>query len=155
MGGAEPGNIAIWLPLAVAAAPVLATITIHALAVSATVTFIRWQRSLGYVGASFIVDVIIVTVAIHVLLMAHLFEIGVWAMLFVLCGEFDAFALAYDHSAVNYTTLGYGNVIMTPSWRLLGPLEAANGMLLFGVSTAIIFTVIQRLLYARFADLRG
>ena len=85
---------------------------------------------------------------------AHLLEIGVWAALFMFCGEFRAFATAYDHSAVNYTTLGYGNVIMSPSWRLLGPLEAANGMLMFGVSTAIIFTVIQRLLHARFADLR-
>lgn len=44
-------------------------------------------------------------------------------------------------------------MIMTPSWRMLGPLEAANGMLMFGVSTAIIFAVIQRLIQARFADL--
>jgi hypothetical protein len=43
---------------------------------------------------------------------------------------------------------------MTPSWRLLGPLEAANGMLMFGVSTAMIFAVIQRLIQARFLDLR-
>jgi hypothetical protein len=43
---------------------------------------------------------------------------------------------------------------MTPSWRLLGPLEAANGMLMFGVSTAIIFAVMQRLIEARFVDLR-
>src|SRR5262245_49628393 len=153
--GTEPGEIAIWLPLAVAAGAILGTISIHALAVSATVAFVRRERRLGHAGASFVIDMIIVTAAIHIVLVAHLFEIGVWAMLFVLCGEFNAFALAYDHSAVNYTTLGYGNVIMTPSWRLLGPLEAANGMLLFGVSTAIIFTVIQRLLYARFADLRA
>jgi hypothetical protein len=57
--------------------------------------------------------------------------------------------MAYDHSAVNYTTLGYGNVVMTPKWRLLGPLEAANGMLLFGVSTALIFAVILRILQVR------
>jgi hypothetical protein len=43
---------------------------------------------------------------------------------------------------------------MSPSWRLLGPLEAANGMLMFGVSTAMIFTVIQRLVEARYVDLR-
>jgi hypothetical protein len=43
---------------------------------------------------------------------------------------------------------------MTPSWRLLGPLEAANGALMFGVSTAIIFAVMQRLIEARFVDLR-
>ena len=50
---------------------------------------------------------------------------------------------------MNYTTLGYGNVIMTPAWRALGPLEAANGMLLFGVSTALIFAVIQRIIQTR------
>jgi hypothetical protein len=155
MGGTEPGGIEIWLPLAVGAGAMLATITIHALAVSATVTFVRRERRLGHAGVSFVADTIIVTVAVHIVLVAHLFEIGVWAIIFVLCGEFPSFAVAYDHSAVNYTTLGYGNVIMSPSWRLLGPLEAANGMLLFGVSTAIIFTVIQRLLYARFADLRA
>jgi hypothetical protein len=50
--------------------------------------------------------------------------------------------------------LGYGDLIMTPSWRLLGPLEAADGMLMFGVSTALIFAVIQRLIQDRFADLK-
>lgn len=52
-------------------------------------------------------------------------------------------------------TLGSGNVVMTPSWRVLGSLEAASGMLMFGVSTAMIFAVIQRLIQTRFADLRG
>ena len=154
MSASGPAEMAMWLPLAVSAGAMLATIIIHALAVTGTVTFVRRERRLGHAGASFLADAMIVTVAIHIVLAAHLLEIGVWAMLFVLCGEFPAFSLAYDHSAVNYTTLGYGNVIMSPAWRLLGPLEAANGMLMFGVSTAIIFTVIQRLLYARFADLR-
>jgi hypothetical protein len=83
-----------------------------------------------------------------------LVEIALWALLFKICGEFPDFGAAFDHSAVNYTTLGYGDVIMTPSWRLLGPLEAANGMLMFGVSTAMIFAVILRLIQARFLDLR-
>jgi hypothetical protein len=43
---------------------------------------------------------------------------------------------------------------MTPSWRLLGPLEAADGMLMFGVSTAMIFAVILLLIQIRFVDLR-
>jgi hypothetical protein len=43
---------------------------------------------------------------------------------------------------------------MSPAWRLLGPVEAAAGMLMFGVSTALIFTVIHRMLQARFPDLR-
>jgi hypothetical protein len=55
---------------------------------------------------------------------------------------------------VNYTTLGYGDVIMSPAWKLLGPIEAADGSLMFGVSTGMIFAVILRLMKTRFADLR-
>jgi hypothetical protein len=51
--------------------------------------------------------------------------------------------------------LGYGDIIMTPSWKLLGPLEAADGALMFGVSTAMIFVVIVRLMQAHFSDLRS
>jgi hypothetical protein len=96
----------------------------------------------------------IVALVISFVFVAHLLEIAVWAVLFLLCGEFPEFGAAYYHSAVNYTTLGYGDVIMTPLWRLLGPLEAANGMLMFGVSIAIIFAVMQRLIEARFVDLK-
>ena len=95
----------------------------------------------------------IVAVAISFALAAHLVEIGVWALLFMICGEFLEFATAFDHSAVDYTSLCYGNVVMSPSWRLLGPLEAANGMPMFGVSTAMLFAVILRLLHARLSDL--
>jgi hypothetical protein len=108
----------------------------------------------GRAGASFGHNVAIVAAAILVAFTAHLVEIAVWAIVFVICGEFREVAIAFDHSAVNYTTLGYGNVVMTPSWRLLGPLEAANGMLMFGVTTAMIFAVIQRLVRARLPDLR-
>jgi len=89
-----------------------------------------------------------------IVLVAHLIEIALWAALLIICREFPDFRTAYYYSAGNYTTLASGDLIATPSWKLLGPLEAANGMLMFGVSTAIIFAVIQRLIQARFVDLR-
>jgi hypothetical protein len=147
-------RIPILIPSAVGAIPILCTVFIHALAVMATVSFVRRERRLGRAGMSFWTDVEIVTLTISFALAAHLVEIALWAVLFIMCGEFTEFGTAYYHSAVNYTTLGYGDLVMTPSWRLLGPLEAADGMLMFGVSTAIIFAVIQRLVYDRFADLR-
>ena len=125
------------------------------MAVIATVNFIRRERRLGRVGAGFLIDLSIVTLAISVALVAHLIDIAIWAVLFLGCGEFSNLGTAYYHSAVTYTTLGYGDVIMTPAWRMLAPLEAANGMLMFGVSTAIIFAVIQRLIQTRYADLRN
>jgi len=83
------------------------------------------------------------------LLMGHLAQMAVWAIAYVAAGEFDTFALAFYHSAVNYTTLGYGDIVMSPSWRLLGPLEAASGILAFGWSTAAIVTIVIRLVRYR------
>jgi hypothetical protein len=143
----------VLIPLAVGLGPVMCTLLIHALVLNVTIGFIRLERRLGRTGASFWIDVAIVTQATLFATAAHLLEIALWAVLFVLCGEFTAFGPAYYHSAVNYTTLGYGDVIMSPSWRLLGPLEAANGMLMFGVTTAMIFALIQWLIQLRFADL--
>ena len=45
---------------------------------------------------------------------------------------------------VNYTTLGYGDVVPVERWQLLGPITAMNGVLLFGWSTAVIFEVLRR-----------
>jgi Ion channel len=147
-------RIAILAPLAVGLVAVICTIIIHGLPLSATVAFVRRERKLGHEGTNFWVDMGIVALAISYALAAHLIEIALWAVLYVICGEFADFGTAYYHSAVNYTSLGSGDLIMSPSWKLLGPLETANGMLLFGVSTAMIFAVIQRLVQAGFVDLK-
>ena len=153
-GMPQTHRVAILIPLAVGASAVICTIVIHALAVAATVNFVRREKRLGREGAGLWTNLAIVALALSFALVAHLIEIAFWAVLFVICGEFQEFGIAYYHSAVNYTTLGYGDLIMSPSWRLLGPLEAADGTLMFGVSTAIIFAVIVRLVQAQFEDLR-
>ena len=148
-------RVAILVPLAVGASAVLCTLMIHGLALIATVHFFRYERRVGRAGSGVWINFAIVVVAMMSVFVAHLIEIALWAGLFVVCGEFQDFGIAYYFSAVNYTTLGYGDVIMSPSWKLLGPLESADGALMFGVSTAMIFTVIVRLIEARFEDLRS
>ena len=147
-------HIAFLIPVAVGVAAVICTIFIHALPLSATVNFVRRKEKLGRAGVGFWRDTEIVARVILYALVAHLVEIAFWAVLFVICREFSDFDTAYYHSAVNYTSLGYGDIIMSPAWRLLGPLETADGMLLFGVSTAMIFAVIQWLVSARYTDLQ-
>ncbi len=146
--------VAILMPLAVGAIAVLCTIFIHALAVAATVNFIRREKRTGREGLGLWTNLAIVALAMSFVLVAHLIEIALWAKLFILCREFNEFGIAYYFSAVNYTTLGYGDLIMSPAWKLLGPLEAADGTFMFGVSTAIIFAVMVRLVQAQFEDLR-
>jgi hypothetical protein len=148
-------QFAILLPLTLGVGAVASTIFVHALALSATITFVRGERRLERAGTCALTDLALVVAAISYTFVAHLIEITLWAALLLSCGEFRAFGNAFYLSAVNYTTLGYGDLLLTPSWRLLGPLEAANGALMFGVSTAIVFAVIKRLVLARFVDLRN
>jgi len=146
-------DVAFGLPLMVSVAMILGTVVIHALAVIVIVHFIRRQHRLGRTGVGFWQDMTIVCAAIFLAGAGHLLEIAIWALLFVLCGEFSQFAGAFYHSAMNYTTLGYGDVVMSSSWKLLGPFEAADGLLMFSISTALVIAVIQLIVRTRFRDL--
>jgi hypothetical protein len=91
---------------------------------------------------------LLIQVVSLLLVVVQLVNIGLWALLFCLCGEFTDYEKAYYHSAVNYATLGYGDIVMS-RWRLLGPLEAVNGIVMFGIATALIFAILMRLIERR------
>lgn len=74
---------------------------------------------------------------------ASVIEIWVWAASYRALGIFDTLEEALYFSTVTMTTLGYGDIVLDPSWRLLGAFEAANGLFLFGWSTALVFAVVQ------------
>lgn len=148
-------QFATLLPLVVGIIAVECTIVVHVLAFATTVNLFRYEKRRGRLGTDAVNDFATITLVISVAFVAHLAEIGLWAVLLVLCGEFHELGTAFYHSAVNYTTLGYGDLLLTPAWRLLGPLEATNGALMFGVSAAMVFAVVQRLVLARFQDLRS
>jgi hypothetical protein len=142
-------QISILSPLLVGLAIILCTIIVHGLILSAIVRAVRHDLRVGRAGVRFWTDLVLVTSEMLLAVVGHLIEIGLWALALELCGEFSNFAAAFYHSAGNYTTLGDGTVI-SPRWRLLGPLEATDGMLMFGISTAMIFAVVQRLVQTRF-----
>ena len=87
----------------------------------------------------------VIGVVMLLLLLGNILQIGIWALLFRLLGEFEQFSEAYYHSAVNFATLGYGDIVMSEKHRLLGPLESLNGVLMVGVSTATLMTAMQNL----------
>lgn len=147
-------RILVLIPLTVGVGAFASTMFIHLLPLSATISIVRREKRLGKAGVSLWMNFLTVAVTILFALVAHLIEIALWAVVFIGCGEFHDFGTAFYHSAVNYTTLGYGDPVMSTTWRLLGPVEAANGTLMFGVSTAMIFAVILRLTHARFVDLK-
>jgi hypothetical protein len=80
--------------------------------------------------------------AAAVLMAGHVLEVGVWATFYALAGVAPT-AQPFYFAFVNYTTLGYGDVVPVEEWRLVGPMTAANGVLLFGLSTAVLFEVLR------------
>lgn len=86
---------------------------------------------------------VVINSVMLLLLLGTFSQIAIWAVVFMLVGEFDTFAKAAYHSAVNFSTLGYGDIVMTERNRLLGPLEAINGVLMIGVSTAALLATFQ------------
>ncbi len=80
-----------------------------------------------------------------VLFVGHLLQFASWALLFVFLGEFQDYATAFYHSSVNFTSLGYGDIVMSERWRLLGGIEAANGVLMFGLTASSLLAVMNNL----------
>ena len=89
---------------------------------------------------------------IVILMLGNCLQLTLWGILFLLLGEFESLDVASYHSAVNFATLGYGDMVMSPQWRLLGPLEAMNGALMIGLSGATMLTVLQHQLKRQFGD---
>ena len=79
----------------------------------------------------------------------HLAEISVWAVLYSWRGAMPDLSSALYFSAVTYTTTGYGDLVLPEKWRLVGGVEALTGILMCGWSTGFFFAVVSRLTQVR------
>lgn len=136
-------------PLLVGVVTSLCTVLVHSLLPITIVKGVLHHIARGR-GGIWLWDVVLIMNFTLLALAAHFVEIALWALSFALCGEFSNFSAALYYSGDTYTTLGDSTTVLSARWRILGPIEAANGMLMFGVSTAIIFAVILRLIEAKF-----
>ena len=137
--------MSLGMPLFVGLLMILAMYLVQALAISVVILLVRSELR-STVPTTWRRNVLIAGRVLAAMMVAQLLQIAGWAAVFVACGEFADFASAFYHSAVNFSTLGYGDVVMSPAWRLLGPLEALAGMLMFGVSAAVLFAIVEVLI---------
>ena len=122
----------------------LVNIALHALLTVPVVWFARYiGRRTGLHASLWLVSTMVPTVAM--LMAAHVLEIIVWALVYRLLEVVPANAGALYFAFVNFSTLGYGDVIPDERWRLLGPITALNGFVLIGWSTAVIFEVLRKI----------
>jgi hypothetical protein len=90
-----------------------------------------------------ILDFLLLSMVMLLMLIGNLIQMGIWAALYMVLGEFSEFSTALYFSAVTFATLGYGDIVLTERWRLLSPIEAANGILMFGLSTAFMTAAVM------------
>jgi voltage-gated potassium channel Kch len=93
--------------------------------------------------ASVLTRSLVVGALVLIMFLTTLFEASVWATTYFVLGVIADFEKALYFSTVTYTTLGYGDVVLEEQWRLLSSFEAANGIIMFGWTTALIIVGIR------------
>jgi hypothetical protein len=126
----------------------ICNIMIHAMVMAAVV---RTARLVGARHPSHptLLLISVMVAVVSVLMVAHTFEVLVWSLTYLIV---DAIPSGFSHvyfAFVNYTTLGYGDIIPVHDWQLLGPMTAMNGVILFGWSTAVLFEVLRKVMVYR------
>ena len=123
------------------------TVAIHAVGTTAWVKYLA-QHYLDddrIWGTKRVHSILILTVILMVFL--HTLQITIWAFTYILLapeGELASLEKALYFSFVTFTTLGYGDITLSEGWRLLSGIQALNGILLVGWTTALIFAVVQK-----------
>ena len=79
------------------------------------------------------------------IVLLHLIQVGVWAVVFWRAQELPNLETALYFSLATYTTIGFGDVVIGPGWRVLAGIEGLTGILLVGWSTAFVFAVVNRM----------
>ena len=77
------------------------------------------------------------------LLFAGLTQMSIWAALYLILGQFEDFETALYFSGVTFTSLGYGDLTLPKRLRILSAMEAADGLMMFGVISAVFMHALQ------------
>lgn len=83
------------------------------------------------------------------LMVGNVVQILVWGLIYWVLGAFDTFETAAYFSGVTFTTLGYGDELLKGRFRFIAPLQAANGVMMFGLSTAALLAAVQHAMDSR------
>jgi hypothetical protein len=131
--------------LALATLMVAATVTTHFLGLLALLRLLRARGANFRAHESVAGQGALILFVVFGIFIIHTIEIWLYAAAYKLIGAESNFEAALYYSTVTFASLGQGDVLLAPEWRLFGAIEAANGVILFGWSTAFLLSVMARL----------
>lgn len=132
------------LNLAIGAVMMMVTTAVHAWGMIMALNIVqsqgwRWARRLHRF------HVYRVGVVVLMMFLVSLVEVMIWASAYLALNAIEGLEKALYFSMVTFTTLGYGDIVLHDHWRLLSSFEAANGIIMFGWTTAIVIAAVQRI----------
>jgi len=138
--GAQP-----MVQLLIATMMVTLTVLIHLGGLSALLEIMQQHRRRARFGTGLIRQSPAILLAAFGLFALHTLEIWGYAVLYLLLHALSDFEEALYFSTTTYTTLGYGDLVLPRAWRILGAIEAANGLILLGWSTAFFVSIVDEI----------
>ncbi len=143
MGEESIGSGVVLGQVLVGGAASLINLVIHAVLLAAVVWTVR-RLSVSDRFVPHLAQYTLIIVATGTLLVAgHCVEVVLWAVTYGFVGAAAPGPSLVYAAFGNYTTLGYGDVMLAPAWRLLAPMTALNGIMLIGWSTALIIEILR------------
>jgi len=129
--------------IAFGSALLIVTTVIHAACTAAVLWALRFSHANRRLSTSRWAAVLLTSALVLMMFYASLLEALIWASTYLAVGAISSLEEALYFSTVTYTTLGYGDVVLHESWRILASFEAANGVIMFGWTTALIVAFLQ------------
>ena len=136
----------ILLNLMVGFSVMLVCLIVQAAVAFWSVRYYLRQSSNAAAPQKFIATVWPLLVSLLAMMAGNFIQIIIWGIIFLLLGEFKELYEAVYHSAVNFASLGYGDIVMSQNRKLLGPLEAVNGVIMLGMTSAALMVILQQVI---------
>ncbi|MCB9983003.1 MAG: two pore domain potassium channel family protein [Rhodospirillales bacterium] len=121
------------------------TVVIHAIALDRLMYTLEKLSNKMFLWFRMLWKAAMLTVAVLGVFCAHIVQIWLWALFYLVVGCLPDFETALYFSTSTFTTVGFGDVVLDEDWRLISSFQSANGFILFGWSTAFIFEVMSKL----------
>lgn len=131
---------------------IVVTIFIHAGGMTLSVAMLRTLHASNWVQRSRFAKATAVSFLVLTMFIATLLETVLWGILYLSAGAIEGVEKAFYFSMVTYTSLGYGDIVLEKPWRLLASFQAANGVIVFGWTTALIFAAVHRIYFYQYGN---
>lgn len=138
----------MWINIIIGCLLLILTVIVHATATSFVIQ-LAVKKSNAPIKHRKFNKIYWISVIVLLMFLASIVESVIWAISYLALDAIQSFEEALYFSIVTFTTLGFGDITLKESWRLLASLQAANGIIVFGWSTAITMAAVQKFYFKK------